>query len=205
MSSFVQAAFPVLRNPITAARENEASERGHAAGYAAGLRAAAAETAALRAQLVAERDAAVAQADARSAAAAAIMVASARAIDDRQTALRTEAQETLLVTSLQLAAAILGYEVETNPSSTVIAALTRALSDVDPADVVVVRLNPSDLSLLDGQADSLGVKLVADPSLGRGDAQADLRAGFIDAALSTALARAEQALTGAQPATGGVA
>lgn len=195
-SAFVQTAFPVVRAGGTAARDEQAAVRGRAEGYAAGLRQAAAETAALRAELIAERDAAIAQATARSAAASAILVASAQALDARQAALRTEAQETLLVTSLQLAAAILGYEVETNPSSTVIAALTRALSDVDPAEVVAVRLNPVDLTLLDGQADALGVAFVADPAIARGDARADLTAGFVDAALGSALARAEQALTG---------
>ncbi|MGA1813410.1 FliH/SctL family protein [Frondihabitans sp. 4ASC-45] len=193
---FTRVAFPVLRNPLSAAREDEAAQRGEAAGYAAGLRAAAAETAALREALAAEQAAVIAHANARADAAIAVLHAATGAIDARQAALRTEVQQTLLATSLQLATAVIGYELETNPESTVVAALTRALAEVDPADVVSVRLNPADLSLLDGQGDALGVHLVADASLARGDARADLTAGFIDATLGSALDRARHELLG---------
>ncbi|GAA4674418.1 FliH/SctL family protein [Frondihabitans cladoniiphilus] len=207
--AFSPVAYPVFRDPGTVQLESDANARGYAAGYAAGLRAAAAETAALRASLQAERDAAVSHAAARTQLAVSVLSAAAASLDARQIALRTETQETLVATALTLAEAILGYEVRENPGSSVVAALTRALTVVDPADVVAVRLNPTDLSVLDADtSDQLGVTLVADASLQRGDAVADLRDGFIDAALGTALDRARTALLGAgapASAPGGVA
>lgn len=194
---FSRVAFPVLRDPATVVREDESAARGHAAGYAAGLRAAAAETAALRASLEAETRAALAHHAARTDRALTVVAQAAVALDARQLALRTEAQETLVAAALSLAEAILGYEVRTNAESTVVAALTRALTVVDPAEVVAVRLNPIDLDVLPaGAADEIGVTITADASLARGDAQADLAKGFIDAALGTALDRARQELLG---------
>lgn len=194
---FARVAFPVLRDPATSLREDEAAARGHAAGYAAGLRAAAAETAALRASLEAEHRATLAHHAARTDRALTVLTTAAAAIDARQLALRTEAQETLLVTALSLAEAILGYEIRTNTSSTVIAALGRALTVVDPAEIVAVRLNPADLGVLpETTADDLGVTLVADAGVARGDAVADLAQGFVDAALGSALERARHELLG---------
>lgn len=195
--AFARVAFPVLRDPATLAREEEAAERGHAAGYAAGLRAAAAETAALRASLEAETAAVTAHTEARSQKAAAVLVAAAGALDTAREMLRTEAQETLVATALALTDAIIGYEVRTNPGSTVLAALTRALDTAEAPSIVAVRLHPDDLSVLPADAsESLGIPLVADPTLGRGDARADLPRGFVDAALGSALERARIALLG---------
>lgn len=195
--AFARVAFPVLRDPASQAREDSSAARGHAAGYAAGLRAAADETLALRRALEAENAAAIAHADARSQKAAAVLATAAASLDRAQQQLRTEAQETLVQTALALAEAIMAYEVRTNPTSSVLAALTRALDVTDAASVTAVRLNPDDLSVLPADAAaSLGVVLTADPSLGRGDAQADLPHGFIDAALGTALERAREALVG---------
>lgn len=204
--AFSRVAFPVLRDAATQARESDFAARGHAAGYAAGIRAAADETAALRAALEAEARAVAAHAEARSQKAAAVLVTAASALDAARQALRTEAQETLVQAALSLAEAILGYEVRTNPTSTVLAALSRALDVADASSVTAVRLNPDDLSVLPADAaTSLGVALVADPALGRGDAQADLPHGFIDAALGTALGRAREALLGGGTAAGGAA
>lgn len=69
--------------------------------------------------------------------------------------------------------------------------------------MTTLRLHPLDLALLDEStraSSAPGVVFVADPSLGRGDAEADLPAGLIDARLGTALARARQALLGAPTA-----
>jgi flagellar assembly protein FliH len=196
-ATFARVAYPVLRDPATALREDEAAARGHAAGYAAGLRAAAGETAALRASLEAEHRATLAHHAARTDRAITVMSIAAAALDARQLALRTEAQQTLVQAALSLAEAILGYEVQTNAESTVLAALTRALTVVDPSEVVTVRLNPDDLAVLpDNASDEIGVPFVADPALGRGDAQADLESGFVDAALGTALDRARRELLG---------
>lgn len=195
--TFSRVAYPAFRDPATQQREEETEARGHAAGYAAGLRAAAAETAALREALQTDHAAALVHAAARTDAARQVFASAATALATKQNALRTEAQETLVMTALQLAEAIVGYEIRTNAGSTVVAALTRALTVVDPAEVVAVRLHPDDLSLLPPDtAAELRVELVADAGLQRGDAIADLADGFIDAALGTALARVRRALTG---------
>lgn len=80
------------------------------------------------------------------------------------------------------------------------AAVARALAGADGSVVTTLRLHPLDLALLDEStraSSAPGVVFAADPSLGRGDAEADLPAGLIDARLDTALARARQALLGA--------
>ena len=74
-----------------------------------------------------------------------------------------------------------------------VAALARVrAADVEP---VAVRLHPEDLRAL-GPDPELpeGARLVADPSLSRGDAVADLPDGWLDARIGTALERARTAL-----------
>jgi len=66
--------------------------------------------------------------------------------------------------------------------------------------VQVVRLNPSDLAALDPSTiEAAGVALAADPSLARGDAVTEFSNGFLDARISTALARARAAIEEARP------
>ncbi|WP_228498077.1 hypothetical protein [Frigoribacterium sp. VKM Ac-1396] len=86
------------------------------------------------------------------------------------------------------------------------AAVARALAVTDPGDVVTVRLHPADLARLDAATlDSVAadVAFVADASLARGDAEAELRVGQVDARLGTALDRARTALFGDPAADGG--
>jgi flagellar assembly protein FliH len=87
------------------------------------------------------------------------------------------------------------------------AAVARALAVTDPGDVVTVRLHPADLAWLDAATlDSVAadVAFVADASLARGDAEAELRVGQVDARLGTALDRARTALLGDPASDGGV-
>ncbi|KQS17302.1 hypothetical protein [Frigoribacterium sp. Leaf186] len=86
------------------------------------------------------------------------------------------------------------------------AAVARALAVTDPGDVVTVRLHPADLAQLDAATlDSVAadVAFVADASLARGDAEAELRVGQVDARLGTALDRARTALLGDPASDGG--
>jgi flagellar assembly protein FliH len=86
------------------------------------------------------------------------------------------------------------------------AAVARALAVTDPGDVVTVRLHPADLAQLDAATlDSVvaDVAFVADASLARGDAEAELRVGQVDARLGTALDRARTALLGDPASDGG--
>ncbi|WP_423921958.1 hypothetical protein ACPEEZ_01785 [Frigoribacterium sp. 2-23] len=75
------------------------------------------------------------------------------------------------------------------------AALARALRGADAQIVATVRLHPADLAQLSPEiVATVGVPLVADAGLARGDAEADLPNGIVDARLDTAFARARAAL-----------
>ncbi|WCI07430.1 FliH/SctL family protein [Arthrobacter sp. OVS8] len=110
-----------------------------------------------------------------------------------------DAEEVLARTALELAEAILGYELAEG-TRTARAALDRALSGNDAATVLAIRLNPADIEVLakEGQDLPAGLPLLADPSLNRGDAKVEYQQGWLDASLGRALARARAALLGDQ-------
>jgi flagellar assembly protein FliH len=73
--------------------------------------------------------------------------------------------------------------------------------------MLAIRLHPADIDVLgrEGQESPAGLPLIADPSLGRGDAKVEYQHGWFDASLSGALDRARAALLGqadAEPAGG---
>lgn len=97
--------------------------------------------------------------------------------------------------ALELAAAIVGREIATatDPGAD---ALRRALTQVDPAVEVIVRMHPEDRVLLDpALLEERPVTVVADPSLSRGDAVAETPDHVVDATLATALERVREVLT----------
>lgn len=102
------------------------------------------------------------------------------------------AAQTLQRAALELAEAVLGVELSDGATGAVAALARVAAAEVEP---VVVRLNPDDLRALgtDPQLPD-GARLVADASLGRGDAVAELPDGWLDARIGTALDRARAAL-----------
>ena len=110
-----------------------------------------------------------------------------------------DAEEVLARTALELAEAILGYELAEG-TRTARAALARALSGNDAATVLAIRLHPADIEVLakEGQDLPAGLPLLADPSLNRGDAKVEYQQGWLDASLGSALARARAALLGDQ-------
>lgn len=186
-------------------RRTRAEASGHAAGYAAGLRAADRELTARRAVLEAEHADALARLQEATTASLAALAAAGRALEERVVPVLHEAEEALVATALDLASAVVGYEVAASERSrdgdprggrTARAALARALDGLDPSVVVRVRLHPADAALVADAARSAGVEVVADPSLRPGDAEADLPTGLVDARLSTALGRARTALLG---------
>lgn len=225
--SVARVVYPTIAGPGSdraAARDADdvrAEARGHAAGYAAGLRAAELELAARRAALEAEHAELHERLMAHGIAAADILVTAARALDARVVQSVSDAEEVLVATAFDLAEAVVGYELRASEPAadappadepatpgdpdpragrTARAAVARALAGADGSVVTTLRLHPLDLALLDEStraSSAPGVVFAADPSLGRGDAEADLPAGLIDARLDTALARARQALLGA--------
>lgn len=203
--------FParVVFPEVGAARRSEAQDRGytqgHAAGYAAGLRAAAVEQARRAGQLQAEHDAALAAGRQATDHAVAVLASAAAAFRQRFGLVLRDAEAVLAASALDLAEAVLGYELD-DGEGTARAALHRALSAGSggtSAVVAAVRLHPADIAVLEAagipavpDAAGTGVELVPDASLARGDAMAQYPQGWLDARLGTALDRARAALLG---------
>jgi flagellar assembly protein FliH len=193
-ASFSPASFPALRNNAQADIEMKARAAGHAAGYAAGMQSAAADVAAEAARRDAAVNEAIADGTARVDRAVAVLAAAAQALTRRTVPVVAEAQDAIAATAIELAEAIIGRELAFDETSAR-SALERALADVDPALVHVVRMHPADLAALDAATiQATGVTFAADASLGRGDAITEFEDGYLDARVSSALQRARAAI-----------
>lgn len=193
---FSPVSFPSLRSGRQDSVDMKARAQGHAAGYADGLRAAHEEVAAHMAALESVHAEAIEQGESAIAEAVALLTAATGALNARAVPLVTDAQDAMVAAALDLAEVVIGRELGDEESSAR-AALARALSDVDPALVNVVRLNPLDLALLkELDLASTGVAFSADPTLQRGDAVTEFANGYLDARVHSALTRARAALLG---------
>ncbi|OIH98537.1 MULTISPECIES: hypothetical protein [unclassified Curtobacterium] len=202
-----RVAFPVIGDPAGRERATSADVRGHAAGYTAGLRAAQAETDALRARLEAEHASRVAALQADTARRVAVLDAAATALLSRVAPVLDDAEASVASAALDLAEAVVGYAIRASrPADTTgdgeeagiaagaLATVERALASVDRTVAVAVRLSVGDAARV---ADlDLPVPVVADPALHDGDAVVDLPDGLLDARIATALDRARTALEG---------
>lgn len=194
--SFVTVSFPVLPDERLNRVTEEARTRGHSAGYAAGLRAAAIEARELQDRRNAEHAEMLRQGQAELTEAVRALKAAVQALSARTAPVLQDAQDTLAVAALELAEAIVGRELSAEENSAR-SALARALADVDTVAVQRVRMNPSDLALLEpATRETAAVPFVGDASLGRGDAITEFDDGILDARIGTALARAKAALLG---------
>ena len=195
-SAPARIVFPSLRSSSPASEQAGYTE-GHAAGYAAGVRAAAKEQRRWRDRMAAEQAASLAagQQDLDRAVRALAVARTDFAL--RNVRALEDAEEVLARTALELAEAILGYELAEG-TRTARAALARALSANDDATVLAIRLNPADIDVLakEGQDLPAGLPLIADQSLSRGDARVEYQQGWLDAGLGSALSRARAALLG---------
>ncbi|MGG7306968.1 hypothetical protein ACQXVK_07195 [Curtobacterium sp. AB451] len=206
--SIVQrVAFPVIGDSAASAsaRASSADVRGHAAGYAAGLRQAQAETAALRARLESEHAARTASMQADTARRIAVLDAATNAMLSHVAPVLDQAEQSVAVAAVDLAEAVVGYAVRASRTADAAgdgrearvvpgaqATVERALASVDRTVAVAVRLSVADAARV---ADlDLPVPVVADPSLVDGDAVVDLPDGLLDARIATALDRARTAL-----------
>jgi flagellar assembly protein FliH len=188
--------FPAIHG----AGESDGFTRGHAAGYAAGLRKAEAEVRVLRGELEAEHAAAREEGQRRLASAVVLLESAAAALHARTAPILAEADDELADAAVALAEAILGYELS-DAATGAKAALKRALSAPDPEAAVAVRLHPDDLALLQAELPktertTAQITWVPDPSLTRGDAVAEYPDGELDARIGSALERARAALAG---------
>lgn len=203
--SAVPVVYPVFAGKTGTEHGQErqrAYTAGHAAGYTAGIRRAAQENELLRNRLEADHAALTAGIRESAAAQFASLRAAAAAFSSASLPVLADAEQTLLECALALAGAVLGQELDDFGSSSR-TALTRALAGSGPTAPVRVRMNPFDVASLEAasrEAASLErtapvlPELVADSSLSRGDAVAEFEDGFLDARISTALARAQNEL-----------
>lgn len=206
-----RVAFPVIGDAAGRDRAASADVRGHAAGYAAGLRGAQAETDALRARLEAEHAARLASMHADTARRIAVLDAATNAMLSQVTPVLDAAEQSVAAAAVDLAEAVVGYAIrasrpsdaasagpadahslEARGASGAEATVMRALASLDRTVAVAIRLSVGDTARV---ADlDLPVPVVADPTLSDGDAVVDLPDGLLDARITTALDRARTAL-----------
>ena len=192
--TFSRMAYPSLGGPNLKHAAEVGKAQGHAAGYAAGLHAADAETARLRAELKNRFDAETAALRARADHALQLLNAAEQSLAQLTVPTVFELQDSLAAAALELAEALLGREL-TNGEASARAALERALCGIDAREVHTVRMHPADLEILDSETlNNAAVVFTPDPGLQRGDAVTEFPDGFLDARLASALARAKSAL-----------
>lgn len=189
MTDFAPLLFADLAAPAAGRADDPAVVRGHAAGYAAGLRAAELELDALRAELRAESAREAEESRRRLESALGALGAAAGRLDALTGPVLADADRALAESAVELAAAILDHE----PAPTSVAAVERALGLAGDLSPRRIRLAPSDLAALAG-FDAGAVELVPDTSVPMGDAIVDLPRGEIDARLAASLDRARAAL-----------
>ena len=194
---FLLAPVAGVRDARADAGSEAARAAGWAAGWAAGSRAAAeAATTPRRAIDEAER-AREAERAARAQAALVVLRRAAEAVTNQVIPVLAGAADLLDDGAVTLAQAVLGRELSDADDGARLA-LTRALSVPPEVGVHTVRLHPLDLQVLVGAGVAAelpaGIELRADRSLAPGDAVAEFPDGFLDARISTAIARARRAL-----------
>jgi len=173
-----------------AERSHQAARaQGYVTGWAEGRRLALArateEAESVRRAAELDRD----RRDAEHAQALAALDAAVAQVQVQLAEALADLADRVVPVALDLAAAIVGREVATatDPGAD---ALQRALTQVDPAVAVTVRMHPEDRALLDPTLlAERTVTVVADPSLSRGDAVAETPDHVVDATLATALER----------------
>ena len=191
---FAAVTFPTLRGDVQERVEAQAKARGHAAGFTEGLRQARAEADAALARQQAEHQASLKHDQARTDRAIQTLNQATAALQARTVPVLDDVRNVLAHASIEIAQAILGYELG-DVERSARAALARAFAGDDPHAVHTVRLHPDDLGVLQAEVrERADVTFTADPTLSRGDAIAEYPDGFLDATIATALARATNTL-----------
>lgn len=179
---------PLPIDPVAAAA---VERRGYDDGYAAGL---AEGLAAGRAAASAE----IAAASARLEAATRSLAAAADELRRRQALELAGLEDALARTAVDLAAAIIGRELEVSASPGA-DALARALALVPAGCTAVARLHPSDVAALGDEPFAeapAALTLIADPAVEPGGCILEVGDSRIDAQLGPALDRVRTALLG---------
>ncbi len=194
-ADFAALTFPALKHPNQDAMDAQSRVQGHAAGYASGLRAAAREAEARVKELNAETAAMLNERNAQIDSALAALETAARTLHNRAIPTIDQVQDVLVSSAIELAEAVLGYELSDGPGSAR-AALARVFEHADPRTLLSVRMNPADIAELDAAGRQAGTEIIADDAVARGDALGDFLDGYLDARIQTALARAKAVLLG---------
>ena len=193
-ASFTRVSFPALGAGAHDKVEAAARVKGHAAGYIAGIKAAAEISEQRDRRREAEFSAAAEVERARSVRALATLTAATIALNQRTLPVIADAQDALAAAAIDIAEAVIGHELSTGVASAR-SALTRALTSVNPSDIHIVRMNPADLDeLTDDIRSAAAVEFSADPTLARGDAVTEFAEGYLDARIASAVARVRAAL-----------
>jgi flagellar assembly protein FliH len=199
----VDVAFSELRYPTiaTAGLEEETERariRGHAAGYAEGLRVAEAGAAADAARARVEREALREDAVTALTAAVDALGTATRRFAASSAPVLAAADDALLAAAIELAESIIGIELA-NGETSARAAIARALSSAAEETITTVRLSPVDLAVIGAHGITVPeVRLVADPTLSPGDAVVELEDGRLEARVASSLARARAEIGGAR-------
>ncbi len=188
-STFAPLSFPALGQR----HDDGATVRGHATGYAAGRKQAEQELAQLRATAMAEM---AQHGDALHGELERAIAAVTRAAEEfraREVAAIESVDAAIASAAVELAEAIVGYELSATDHSAR-AAVERAARAAG-AIGATIRLSPDDLAVVTSHAEfAAGLELVADPTLARGDALVEMLNGSIDARISSSVARVRAAL-----------
>ncbi len=164
---------------------DEGYRTGYNAGFTAGLEDAAAAIDAREQQ--------------RRTELAAVVERLARAVDELDTRHRdiiAGIEQRVVAVACQVAEALVGHElsVATAPGRD---AIVRCLQFAPTDGTVVAHLHPDDVDTASGDGDSVNgraLRIVADPSLTRGDAIVDVGPTRIDGRIASALARIREVL-----------
>jgi flagellar assembly protein FliH len=188
-----------VSDAVTDAARDAARTAGYADGWAQGQRAARVAARAVADQLAAEeRAAAAARAEAVRRALAAVARAAAE-LDARRAPALAEIEDQVLHAAVEIATAIVGYEIAHAPDRPV-TAVRRAMSLVPDGVPVTVRVHPDDHQTLVGAGgttyalDGRAITVRADAALAPGDAVAEYGVTTIDASLAAAAARIREVL-----------
>ncbi|MBD7957437.1 hypothetical protein H9651_07280 [Microbacterium sp. Sa4CUA7] len=190
---FTRIEIPRLSGPADDAERERASRRGHAMGYAEGMRLAREEAEREAERVAQQRRIAAADAVAATTAALDVLDRAVTALAERTGALAQIAEERVLALAVELAETILERDLA-DPVRAALTAHARAERAVDSTDAVIVLSEP-DLATLDGLGERPGaIPFESSSELTPGDAVVRVPDGEVDLRVDAALRRARAAL-----------
>ena len=186
--AFAPAAFPRFGVGTGSDQWEKARIRGHATGYAEGMRAAGEEAARTAAQVEEQR----AEQDRALAATVAVALGAVSqakdAFEERAEALAQLSEARVVELAVDLVETILGAELS-DPVRAALTAASRAAAVAQDEEGAVVVLNPGDLTLLGAAGRLDGIAYEAADDIAPGDAAVRLPDGEVDLRVTTALQR----------------